>query len=77
MNAERATREDLQVRRDELAARLQAIRRDLAAGLASDLEDQAQQLENQETLLEIARVTEQELLAVEDRLRALDDAGSD
>jgi len=48
--------------------RLQAIRRDLQGGLDRDMSDQAIQLENRDTLLEIARVTEQELAEVERQL---------
>jgi len=48
--------------------RLQAIRRDLQGGLDRDMSDQAIQLENRDTLLEIARVTEQELAQVEQQL---------
>ncbi len=65
-------REELVRKRQELTDRLAAIRRDLGGGLARDLEDQAQQLENQDTLMEIARVTEQELERVERELSALD-----
>lgn len=64
-------RKQLLERRDALRDRLAAIRRDLGGGLERDLEDQAQQLENQETLLEIARVAEAELAEVERRLAAL------
>ncbi|MDZ7790503.1 MAG: hypothetical protein U5L08_08440 [Xanthomonadales bacterium] len=59
-------------RRDELRKRLDAIRRDLGGGLDRDLEEQAQQLENQETLMEIARVAEAELAEVERKLSELD-----
>jgi RNA polymerase-binding transcription factor DksA len=65
-------REELERKRQELRDRLAAIRRDLGGGLTRDLEDQAQQLENQDTLMEIARVTEQELERVERALSALD-----
>lgn len=61
-------RQKLMERRDELRDRLQAIRRDLGGGLDRDLEEQAQQLENQETLMEIARVAEAELADIERRL---------
>jgi RNA polymerase-binding transcription factor DksA len=61
-------RQELIERRDELRERLAAIRRDLGGGLERDLEEQAQQLENQETLMEIARVAEAELEDIERRL---------
>lgn len=51
-------------RRDELRARLQRIRDDLGGGLEADSEERAQQLENRDALLEIARVTEEELQGV-------------
>jgi len=58
----------LQQKHDELTERLQAIRRDLQGGLDRDMSDQAIQLENRDTLLEIARVTEQQLAEVERQL---------
>ncbi len=57
--------EALRKRRDELRDRLSAIRRDLASGLDDDLEEQAIQLENQETLMEISRVADEALREVE------------
>ncbi len=60
--------QELIKRRDELRERIAAIRRDIGGGLDHDLEDQAQQLENYETLVEIARVAEQELEEVEKQL---------
>jgi RNA polymerase-binding transcription factor DksA len=65
-------RQELEQRRDELQQRVDAVKRDLGGGLDRDLEDQAQQLENRDTLLEIARVAEQELRNVEVQLRELD-----
>lgn len=64
-------RNELEQKRDRLSERLASIRRDLDSGLDRDLEDQAQQLENRDTLLEIARVTEQELRDVEVQLDEL------
>lgn len=65
-------RAELLKRRDELSERLAAIRRDLGGGLERDLEEQSLQLENQDTLLEIARVTEDALQQVERQLAELD-----
>lgn len=48
-------------KRDELLQRLERIRADLESGLDADLEEQSLQLENRETLMEIAKVTEEEL----------------
>jgi len=67
-------RQELEQRREELQQRLDAIKRDLGGGLERDLEDQAQQLENRDTLLEIARVAEQELRDVEAQLREVDES---
>jgi len=68
-------RKQLLERRNELRQRLEAIRRDLGGGLDRDLEEQAQQLENQEALMEIARVAESELAEVERQLTELDNSG--
>ena len=65
-------RQALEERREALRERLQAIQRDLGRGLDRDLEEQAQQLENYDTLMEIARVTEQELAKVEAELAKLE-----
>lgn len=63
------TREQLLARRAELQERLDAIRRDFARGLDSDLDEQAIQLENAEVLNELSRRTLEELRRIEDRLR--------
>jgi hypothetical protein len=64
-------RENLTARRDELLQRLERIRNDLKSGLEADAEEQALQLENRDTLMEIARVTEEELEAVLCQLKNL------
>jgi RNA polymerase-binding transcription factor DksA len=69
-------RRQLLERREQLVERLSAIRRDLGGGLDRDLEEQAQQLENQDTLMEIARVAEAELAEVDRQLDRLDRDGS-
>ncbi len=66
-------REALIKRRDELKKRLAAIEKDIGGGLEKDLEDQAQQLENYDTLMEIARVAEKELADVNRQLVELED----
>lgn len=68
-------RKQLLERRDELTKRLDAIRRDLGGGLDRDLEEQAQQLENQETLMEIARLAQEELTEVEKKLEKFKSSG--
>jgi len=72
------TRQDRQTlidKRDELLERLERIRADLEGGLDTDMEEQAIQLENRDTLLEIARVTEEELEQVLKDLEAIGGAG--
>lgn len=61
-------RTELERKRDRLSDRLAPIRRELDSGLDRHLEYQAQQFENRDSLLEIARVTEQELRGVEVQL---------
>ena len=58
-------------RRDELRARLEAIRDDVRRGLEPDFEERAIQLQNDEVLEGIARATAEELRAVEARLDEL------
>ena len=59
-----ASKEDLLKQKSELEARLQKIKSDLSGGLDADFEEQAVQLENRDVLLEIMRVTEEELQKV-------------
>ena len=61
-------------KRDALAARLNAINLDFRQGLDRDSEEQAQQLENQEVLAEIARVTAEELNKVDAALLRIEAA---
>ena len=56
-------------RKKELEDRLARIRGDLATRLDNDAEEQAVQLENRDVLLEIARVTEEELEKLDAELR--------
>jgi hypothetical protein len=64
------TQEQLLARKEELVQRLNAIRSDLAKGLAADSEEQALQLENMAVLQEIHRLADEELRAVEKELVA-------
>lgn len=64
-------REKLLARQKELEDRMAAIRRDLGRGLDKDAEEQAVQLENMEVLQEIARVAEEELRAISEKLADL------
>jgi len=58
-------------KRDELRARLEAIRADVRKGLEPDLEERAIQLQNDEVLEGIAAATAAELEQVEARLAEL------
>lgn len=63
--------QELAKRRDELRDRLERIRQDLQTELDSALDEQALQLQNRDQLLEIQRVTRQELARTEDQLAKL------
>lgn len=65
-------KETLIKKRDELKERLERIQQDIASGLDSDFEEQAIELENRDTLLEIARVTEEELEEVLKQLKKIE-----
>lgn len=67
-------KEELTEKRDQLAARLNAINLDFRQGLDRDMEEQAQQLENQEVLAEIARITAEELNKVDAALARIEAA---
>ncbi|MEQ8289723.1 MAG: hypothetical protein RIB78_08355 [Gammaproteobacteria bacterium] len=56
--------DELLAKKQELETRLEKIKQDIASGLSSDFEEQATELENRDVLLEIARVTEEELEAI-------------
>ena len=62
---------ELLERAKDLRERLNAINNDFAQGLDSDWEEQATQLENDEVLQEISRVTAEELLKVEQGIERL------
>lgn len=68
MNSEK---ESLIKKRDELLARLTAIREDYQRGLDPDSEERAQQLENAEVLEGIQKATSEELDLVEKKLADL------
>lgn len=59
-------------KRDELRARLEAIKNDYRQGLDRDSEEQAQQLENAEVLEGIAKSTAEELQRIEEQLANMD-----
>ena len=58
----------LQKKKQELEERLEKIKQDIGSGISADFEEQATELENRDVLLEIARVTEEELQAIKARL---------
>lgn len=73
MNAET---EQLKQKKRELETRLQKIKNDISSGLDANASEQAIQLENRDVLLEIRRVTEEELAAINRKLSAGGFAGS-
>ncbi len=62
-------RAELQSKKKELEERLARIRQDLGQTLSADFEEQATELENRDVLIEIARVTEEELEALKKKLQ--------
>lgn len=63
---------ELVEKKKELEERLEKIRQDISGGLNPDFSEQAVQLENRDVLLEIARVTENELMEVKSKLKEFD-----
>ena len=63
-------KETLLNKKQELEERLERIKRDLGHKLSADSEEQATELENRDVILEIARVTEEELARVSAELNA-------
>ncbi|NNE38627.1 MAG: hypothetical protein HKN08_10020 [Gammaproteobacteria bacterium] len=63
------SKQELLAKKAELEERLEKIQNDMKAGLDADWEEQAVQLENRDVLLEIARVTEEELQKIKVALR--------
>ena len=61
-------REQLLAKKQELEERLERIKKDIASGLEADFAEQATQLENRDVLLEIQRVTEEELTSIRQKL---------
>lgn len=61
-------------KRDELIARFNAINMDFRQGLDRDLEECSLQLQNDEVLLEIARITTEELNKIDAALTRIETA---
>ena len=59
-------------KKQELEERLDEIRKDISGGLEADFAEQATQLENRDVLLEIQRVSMEELEKINQKLAALD-----
>ena len=66
------SKEDLLNKRQELEERIDRIKKDIAGGLEADFAEQATQLENRDVLLEIMRVSEEELEIAKKKLSAMD-----
>ena len=62
-------KEALLTKKKELEERLEKIKRDIGQKLSADSEEQATELENRDVILEIARVTEEELARVNSRAK--------
>lgn len=66
-------KETLLAKKKELEERLERIKRDIGHKLSADSEEQATELENRDVILEIARVTEEELARVNAELNESND----
>jgi aspartate/tyrosine/aromatic aminotransferase len=64
---------ELLLKKEELEQRLNKIRQDLATGFSADSEERATELENQDVLFEIARVSEEELESINKKLKQLEE----
>ncbi|MCG8380185.1 MAG: hypothetical protein MI865_12035 [Proteobacteria bacterium] len=64
--------EELQQKKQELEERLEKIKLDLGHELSADSDERATELENRDVLLEIARVTEEELARIKQQLNDAD-----
>ena len=61
-------RAELLEKKKELEERLEKIQKDMRNELSADFAEQATELENRDVLIEIARVTEEELAALNAKL---------
>jgi len=66
------SKQELMAKKAELEERLEKIKNDFKSGLDADWEEQAVQLENRDVLLEIARVSEEELQKVNAALQKME-----
>ena len=65
------SKEALLNKKQELEERLERIKKDISGRLEADFAEQATQLENRDVLLEIMRVSEEELQNTKKKLAAL------
>ena len=65
------SREELLTKKQELEERLINLKKDISGKLEADFAEQATQLENRDVLLEILRVSEEELQNTKSKLAAL------
>jgi len=65
-------KQDLLNKKQELEERIDRIKKDISGGLYADFAEQAIQLENRDVLLEILRVSEEELQSTRKNLATLD-----
>lgn len=66
-------KDELLAKKEELEQRLKKIQKDVASGLSADSEEQATELENYDVLVEIARVTQEELKLIVKKLNQLNE----
>jgi RNA polymerase-binding transcription factor DksA len=64
---------ELLAKKQELEKRLEDIKKDLGRALSADSEERAVELENRDVLLEIARVSEEELESIKKKVQQLDE----
>lgn len=64
-------KQDLLNKKQELEERLSNLKKDISGKLEADFAEQATQLENRDVLLEIMRVSEEELQNTKRKLAAL------
>jgi RNA polymerase-binding transcription factor DksA len=65
-------KQDLLNKKQELEERMDRIKKDISGGLHADFAEQATQLENRDVLLEILRVSEEELRSTREKLAVLE-----
>ena len=66
------TKQQLLDKRQELEERIDRIKKDISGGLEADFAEQATQLENRDVLLEIMRVSAEELETTKRKLTAME-----